>query len=202
MDFQIIFFTTYETILSVVFSLVTIFIIYTLVNRTLLKRNADSELKKGNISVGIFPGGVIVCVLILVQSSILPSVNALRTMVLSGPGIKLSAIVLSFAYFILFYCIALVISAIVILLSIAIYMKATKNIDEVNEINKNNIAVSIMLTLVLVGVMFFIQPSVSRLIASFVNYDKLERIYMLKNDSNSGDKLLVPPPGHTPEKEE
>ncbi len=193
MDLRIIFFATYETVLSVTFGLLTIFTVYKALNKAFLSSNLDSDLKKGNIAVSIFAGAITICVLILVQSSILPSVNALRAMVLSSAKIHITMVLLSLGYFLVFYLISVVISVVVILLSIGIYMRATKKIDEIEEIKKNNIAVAVILSLVILGVMLFIKPSVSRLISSFVNYEMVDK-KIVKTIRNSVKEKTVPPP--------
>ena len=80
MDLRIIILATYEMILSVVFGLLTIFLVNKMFNWTLLKSDSENSLAKGNISMGILAGTLVVCNLMLVQPSILPSINTLQTM--------------------------------------------------------------------------------------------------------------------------
>jgi uncharacterized membrane protein YjfL (UPF0719 family) len=179
MDFRVIFFSSYETVLSVIFGLITVFLTCRILDLTILRSKQETEtdnaLKKGNIALGILGGTITICVLILVQSSILPSVSALETMVLGNAKITPMVVFISLGYFILFYVIATVISILVLFLSIWLYMKATTNIDEVKEIKANNIAVSIILSLVILGVTIFIRPSVNRFISSFVSYEQIKK---------------------------
>ena len=177
MDFKIIFLATYETVLSIAFGLLTIYLVNKVLNWTLLNSDSENALAKGNIAVGIFAGTLVVCILMLVQPSILPSINTLQTMLTGRDSIDLGLLLVSFGFFIFFYIVTTALSLGVLFLATWLYLIATINIDEMKEIKKNNIAVSIMLSLVVLGMTLFIKPSVNRFVASFVRYDiSLEKI--------------------------
>ena len=130
MDFKTFFFALYETGLSVVFGLLTVFIVYKTLDKVVLRLNSVNEIKKGNIAVALFYGVIIACVLLLVLPSILSSVNALRAMVLGSTKLKLKMVIISLGYFLAFYIISIVMSLVVILLTSCIYMKATRGLEE------------------------------------------------------------------------
>ena len=128
-------------------------------------------MAKGNIAMAIFAGVLVLCNLILVQPSILPSINTLQTMLTGKENIDLGLMLVSFGFFVVFYFTTMLISFGVLLGATWIYLKVTIHLDEIKEIKANNIAVSIMLSLVVLGMTLFIQPSVNRFVASFVRYD-------------------------------
>jgi hypothetical protein len=121
--------------------------------------------------MAIFAGVLVLCNLILVQPSILPSINTLQTMLTGKDSIDLGLMLVSFGFFVVFYFVTMLISFGVLLGATWIYLKVTIHLDEIKEIKANNIAVSIMLSLVVLGMTLFIQPSVNRFVASFVRYD-------------------------------
>ncbi len=188
MDLRTLFFASYELLISVVFGLITVYICIKVLSHTYLKSKKGNLLLQGNTAASLFASVMIITVLILVQGSVLPSVDALRTMVLGGEGITFSVVMISFGYFLLFYAIALVISIAIIFLTTQIYLVATVNIDEMNEIRQNNVGVAILLSAVLLAMTLFIRMPVQRFISSLVNYESLERIPV----DNLGKK---PPPG-------
>ncbi|MHC4533364.1 MAG: DUF350 domain-containing protein [Planctomycetota bacterium] len=195
MDFKTIFFALYETSLSVVFGLLTVFIVYKTLDKIVLRSNTVNEIKKGNIAVALFYGVIIVCVLLLVLPSILSSVNALRAMVLGSTKLKLKMVIISLGYFLAFYIISIVMSLVIILLTSSIYMKATRKIDEVQELSQNNIALSIILSLIMLGLTIFIRPSVDRLIHSLVNYEMIDKKIMEMEeveDYSNAESVIVP----------
>ena len=189
MDFKIIFLATYEMVLSIAFGLLTIFLVNKVLNWTLLNSDSENALAKGNIAVGIFAGTLVVCILMLVQPSILPSINTLQTMLTGRDSIDLGLLLVSFGFFIFFYIVTTALSLGVLFLATWLYLLATINIDEMKEIKKNNIAVSIMLSLVVLGMTLFIKPSVNRFVASFVKYD----ISLKKIDVQLREGEVAPP---------
>ena len=189
MDFKIIFLASYETVLSIAFGLLTIFLVNKVLNWTLLNSDSENALAKGNIAVGIFAGTLVVCILMLVQPSILPSINTLQTMLTGRDSIDLGLLLVSFGFFIFFYIVTTALSLGVLFLATWLYLLATINIDEMKEIKKNNIAVSIMLSLVVLGMTLFIKPSVNRFVASFVKYD----ISLKKIDIQLREGEVAPP---------
>ena len=189
MDLRIIFLASYEAILSIAFGLLTIFLVNKILNWTLLKTDTEKSLVEGNIAMGIFAGTLVVCNLMLVQPSILPSINTLQTMLVGKESISFGLLLVSFGFFLFFYIVTTLLSISVLLAATWIYLKATINIDEIKEIKNNNIAVSIMLSLVVLGMSLFIQPSVSRLISSFVRYD----ISVVNDDYQLREGEIAPP---------
>ena len=113
MDLRIIFLASYEAILSIAFGLLTIFLVNKILNWTLLKTDTENSLVEGNIAMGIFAGTLVVCNLMLVQPSILPSINTLQTMLVGKESISFGLLLVSFGFF-LFFMSAFILSTIVL----------------------------------------------------------------------------------------
>ncbi len=176
MDIQTVFISSYEVLISLIFGLLTVFISIKVLNITFLKSKEGNLLIKGNTAISLFAAVIIFCVLYLVHSSVLPSVNALRSMILGTHEITAKIIFISFGYFLAFFLVSLIISLVIIFLSTQIYLTATIHIDEMSEIKKDNVAVAILISAVLLGMTVFIKPAVQRFISSLVNYETLETI--------------------------
>ena len=192
MDWRVVFFASYESILSIVFGLITIVITTKVLERTILHVNSENSLKTGNVSLGLFGGTLKLCILLLVQSSILPSISALQTMVLGNQDITLKLVFISFTYFLFFYAITLIISMIALYLCTETYMMATTHVDEVKELKENNIAIAVIFSMVVLGMTLFIRPSIGRFISSLVNYQALEAKSFLA-PAPSTDGMAAPP---------
>ena len=192
-DNQVIFFSTYELMISVVFGLRTVFIVRRFIRATLFKPEKPNEFMN-NVSTNIVSGGLTVCVLILVQSSVLPSVDAPRTMVLGQEQLTFKIVAISFGYFLAFYALSIIISICVIYASMRIHMAATVDVDEIAEIRGDNIAQAILLTAIFVGVTLFLQEPVGRFIETLVDYDDLERIEapVIQVPDVPEDMIIVP----------
>lgn len=176
MKSSLVLFTTYELLLALIFGLLTIYLSVRVLNKFIIKVDFFKLIREGNIAIAIFEGTLIVCALLLVENSILPAVDALRTMVLANDGFTFKMFLISFGYFLLFYVISLAFSLIILSISFYVFIKATADVDEMAEIKNNNIAVSILVSFVMIGVTMFIRPSFDNFIASLVNYNKLENV--------------------------
>jgi len=176
MDLKLLFLASYELCLAIIFGLATIFITYKIFNRLLLRADTDAALKEKNVAVGIFAGATILSIMLLVQSSISPAVEALHTMMLGGVDVTFKMVLISLGYFAMFYAISLSISILIMLLVLWIYLRVTVDIDEVKQVRESNVAVSVLISLVVVAMTLFIKPSVNHFISSLVNYESLESL--------------------------
>ena len=197
MDWNTFFFASYEMIISILFSLLTIFVTQIFLNRTLLNSKKEGSSYVDNTAVAIFAGTIIISVLILVNSSILPAVDTLRAMVLAAEKITWRMVGLSFLYFLLFFVITIFFSIIILYLAIRVYFQATRSLDEMKELRHRNISVAIMMSMVIMGIALFVRPSLSRFIASLVHYEKFEE-YAIQNkardktEKNKSNEMIVP----------
>ncbi|MDH4224499.1 MAG: DUF350 domain-containing protein [Deltaproteobacteria bacterium] len=189
MDFQTLFFTSYEVLLSLLFGLATVFFSIKFLTKTFLHTPKGNLLLESNTAASLFAGTMIVCVLLLVNGSVLPAVEALRTMALSQNHLTAAMVFVSLGYFLAFYAITLVLSIAVMSLSIFIYLKATIHIDEMGEIRKNNLAVAVLLASVVLGMTLSIRAPVQRFVAGLVNYQDLSRV------EASPEPSIQPPQG-------
>jgi len=173
MYWRTLFLSSYELILSVLSGLLSVYVVFQIVRSAVLKLDVEAELKAGRTAPAFLMGAVLLCVLLLQQASILPSAGALQTMVLEGDRITPAMVGISAAYFLAFYLLSLAFALGMILLAMWIYTLATRKIDEMAEIRANNMAVAVIVSLVLLGITLYIQPSVSRFFTSLVDYDAL-----------------------------
>lgn len=184
MNQNLFIFSLYEVSLSLIFGLLTIYIALKIIDKLVLKVKTLEMIKQGNVAIAVFKGTLILCTLMLVQNSVFPSVDAFRAMASAHNTLNFTMFGISFGYFILFYSISLIFSILLILLTFFIYIKATTNVDEIAEINKNNLAVSFIISIIILGMTLFMRPAFNNLITSFVDYSKLQKIEI--QDTNTG----------------
>ena len=96
MNWNTFFLTTYEVLLTIIFSLITVFITKVVLNRTLLKKDLDGD--HNNIAVSLISGTTILCILMLVNSSVLPAVDTLNVMVATGEKLTAGMFLTSFLW--------------------------------------------------------------------------------------------------------
>ena len=173
MDYQHIFFSSYEIVLSLLFGLLTIFLSMKVLTLTFFKTENSDLLGGSNLAASLFGGTLILSVLLLVHVCITPSVDTLRALVFAAESITPQTVGLAFGYFAIFYSVTLAISMTVIFLTMQIYMVATIHVDEIAELKRGNVAISVTMSVVVLGMSLFVREPVQRFIGSLVDYDNL-----------------------------
>ena len=171
MDSRILFFASYEILISVVFGFLTVFLTYRCLDKFILKGKAEDSLHANNVSLALFQGTVIFTILLIVHSSVLPSVSTLKTVVANSGSINLKAYGISFLYFLMFYGMSLVLSMLVVFVCVSVFVLATRDLKEMAEIKSGNVSVSILLCFIILGQGLFLQNPIKNFIGSFVNYE-------------------------------
>ncbi|GAB4329591.1 MAG: hypothetical protein OHK0038_03690 [Flammeovirgaceae bacterium] len=175
MNTQQILFGSYHLILALVFGVLSVLISLYVVGRFKLNKSLNQSMTENNIAISIFKGAWVICTLLLVENSIEPSVNALRTMVFTKDSFSFKMLLISFAYFIAFYAISIIFSSLVLAATFYSFVKIT-SLNEIEEIKKNNIAASIIVALAMIAITMFIHPAYDSFMSSLINYDRLENI--------------------------
>lgn len=176
MDTKTLFFASYELLLSLIFALLTVYLAIKLLNLTFLRSRKTDLLIESNTAVAVFAGAMVISVLLLVKSSVMPSVETLRAMVLHQDQVSARMVFISLGFFALFYLAAALISVGILFLTVQMYMLATVHIDELAEVRKNNVPVAVFLSAVVIGVTLFIEPGVQRFIHAMVDWEYLEQV--------------------------
>jgi uncharacterized membrane protein YjfL (UPF0719 family) len=193
MNWNVFLFTSFEVLIALIFSLITVFITKVALNKTLLKKDLDGDHK--NIAVAIFSGTIILCILLLVNSSILPAVDTLSVMALNGRKLTGQMFLTSFLYFLLFFGISIFFSILLLFATLKVYLYSTRKVDEMEELKNNNTAVAILMSIVFIGITLSVQPSLERFIFSLVDYESSDQIVEPVEDT---DHVILPEPGETP----
>jgi uncharacterized membrane protein YjfL (UPF0719 family) len=137
--------------------------------------NDIEELKQNNIAVAILNAAIVLSLIIVVRNSVDSSItvfaNTLRnptsifTDYLEMSLIMLGQIILSS-----------IIAFSAIYVGLKIFMKLTKDLDELLEIKKNNVAVSILLSVILVSLSLLLQPGIVALLDALIPFPSVSLI--------------------------
>lgn len=133
-----------------------------------LTRNIEemSELKKNNVAVGILLGSTILSVAFVVKETSDPVASSLQTVVQSGLSVagvlKVAAIGLGAI------AVAMVMSLASIWLALRIFLRLTREIDELAEIRANNVAVAVVLGCVIIVIGLFLGHGIQGLLAAII----------------------------------
>ena len=147
-----------QLIIAIIFSVVALYIGFSMMSKITRNIDEEKELAKGNVAVGIIVASVFVAIALVVQSG----VSGLSVGIGKAASVGffsvdgLLAIGAAFVQLIL----GIVLAIAAIYLALNILDKLTKGVDEFEEIKKGNVAVALMMGGVIIAVAVIIQSGV------------------------------------------
>lgn len=138
-----------QLIVGLVLAIASIYIGLSMFGKFTKGIDEEAELKKGNVAVGILQAAIILSIANVVQTGVL----GLTTMKVFSLAAILAGIVQ--------LLIGIALAVVAIYIAINVLDKITKNIDEMEELKKGNVAVAILMAGVLIAVSFVVQAGVS-----------------------------------------
>lgn len=129
-----------------------------------------AELRKGNVAVGLLMGAMILSVANVTRGAILG-----LTENLTNPALSIT-FALQIVVGVLNLLIGLWIATNVISMTLKILDKSTKDVEEMKEIGKGNVAVALMVTGVLLGVSTIVSAGIEQL-SGIVKVESIARIF-------------------------
>ena len=134
------------------------------------------DIANNNLAFSVFSSSILFSVAYLISGIKAPILNSLR--MLSNDGEYEGSLILDgFKYTSLFLIIILIAIGLVIYLSINLYTKMTKDVNEFNEIKANNIAVSLIMATIIISISILIKESLYLMLETFVPYPDLPKIF-------------------------
>jgi uncharacterized membrane protein YjfL (UPF0719 family) len=134
-----------------------------------------AELRKGNVAVGLLMGAVILSVANVTKGSIIGLTDQL-----TNPSLTLT-FALQIVVGVLNLLVGLWISTNVISMTLKVLDKSTKDVEEIKEIGKGNVAVALMVTGVLLGVSTIVEAGISKL-SGIVRIESIAKIFGWNNN--------------------
>tara|TARA_B100001250_G_scaffold296182_1_gene257721 strand:- start:325 stop:849 length:525 start_codon:yes stop_codon:yes gene_type:complete len=169
MNEKIFYYGLLELGISILIGICVMYITYRLINK-LIKKKYD--IKNNNTAYAIFSSGVLFSVAYLISGIKSPILNSVR-MIQDQANYDGSILFDGFKYTGLFLFIIIITIALVNFLSIFLFTIMTRNIKEFEEIKNNNIAVSIITTIVIVSISLLVKDSLYLILEAFVPYPEM-----------------------------
>ena len=141
-----------QLIIAVILAVVSLYMGFAMLGRMTSDIDEEKELVKGNVAVGILVASIFVSIAIVVQSGVAGVSIGLRDAV-DGNIYSLIASVIQLM-------VGMILAIAGIYLSLNIFDKLTKGIDEFEEIRKGNVAVALEMAGVVIAVALIIQSGV------------------------------------------
>ncbi len=165
---QLFLLATVQLFLALSFSIVVAFLAYKVIRVVLEKYYTISM---DNMSFAYFISGVLIGVGYIISGAIQPVLNIVRMQIQQSESL-FEWILPSSKYVLIFAFIAFIIALINTILGIFLFTKLTKNINEFEEISKNNQAVGLITGVIIVVIAFFVRDSTILLLESMIPYPK------------------------------
>lgn len=153
--------------IAFIFSLLVAFLAYKVI-RTVLSKYYEIALD--NMSFAYFISGVLIGVGYIIAGITQPVLNTIRIHIHQSSSYDW--VLPSFQYLVIFAFVGFIIALINTLFGIFLFTKLTYNINEFEEISKNNQAVGLITGVIIVVIALFVRDSTILLLEAFIPYPK------------------------------
>jgi uncharacterized membrane protein YjfL (UPF0719 family) len=137
--------------------------------------NETDELKNNNIAVAILNSSIIIALILAVSNSMESAITIFGN-TLRNPNAVLSTYLQTALIMLLHIIIAGLIAFSAIYTAMHFFMWLTKDLDELAEIKKNNIAVSLLLGIIIISIALILQPGITTILDSLIPYPPVSLI--------------------------
>lgn len=173
MNTELFYYSLVEIGISIVFGVSLLYFTYRVINK-LVKKKFD--ISSDNISFSIFTSSILFSVAYLISGIKSPILNSLK-MLSNNPEYDGSLIIDGFKYSGLFLTVIIITISLVIFISVKLFTYMTKNINEFQEIKKNNLAVAILTATIIISISLLVKESLYLLLETFVPYPDVPKIF-------------------------
>ena len=167
MNKQLFTLALFEILLSIVVTVIIIYVSYSILHRLFFKK---SSLRGDNMAFIVFTSGIVLSIG-MILSEILPSItNVVRLATTQMEAVSaMTVLMYSGLYLFIGFVAAVVINASVFFL----FSMLTQGINEFQAIKENNMAVAIMIAAALISITMIVKESIALLISSLVPYPEV-----------------------------
>ncbi len=131
--------------------------------------NETEELKNNNVAVAILNGGIVLAIIIVVRNSIETAITIFSN-TLRNPEAVLMTYVKTAFLMLGHIVLAGIIAFAAVYVALLIFMRLTKDLDELKEIKENNIAVSIFLSVIIIAIALLLEPGLRTLLDALIPF--------------------------------
>ena len=169
MDLTLLIAGILQLILSLMIGLAFIYTGFRFFHKRIKSIDEISELKNNNIAVAILNGSIIISLVIMVKNAIEPAITTF-TLTLRNPDSTLSSFLQTAGIMLIQIMVAGAIAFISIYVALSLYTFLTRDLDELDEIKKNNIAVSIVLGVVIISISLLMQQGIKSILDALIPF--------------------------------
>ncbi len=155
-----------ELLLSFALGILVAYVSFRIFNRMTRDLDEIGELRKNNIAAGILLGSLMISSALIIRQAVFPTISTLQTKLFAGIDLTAGVVIVGLAIL----CTAAVAVTCVgaVAISLRIFLRLTREIDELAEISRNNIAVAITVGSVVIVMGIFLSQGVQALLNAIV----------------------------------
>lgn len=172
MDLSLLISGVLQLFLSLFIGIIFIYAGFKFFHKKIKSINEIEELKKNNIAVAILNASIILALVIMVKNAIEPAITVF-SMALRNPDATFSSFLQTAGIMLVQIILAGFIAYISIYLAISLYTHLTKDLDELGEIKKNNIAVSVVLGVVIISISLLMQQGIKSILDALIPFPSI-----------------------------
>ena len=164
-----------QVFLSLLIAVTLIYLASKIFRKLITGINETEELKKNNVAVAILNGSIILALILVIKNSIESSVTIFGN-TLRNPETVFSNHLESGAIMIGHILLGGIIAFSAIYVALQIFIRLTKDLDELKEIKENNTAVGILLGIIIVSMALLLQPGLDAILNSLIPFPPVSLI--------------------------
>jgi|TARA_B110000967_G_C18895681_1_gene570471 uncharacterized membrane protein YjfL (UPF0719 family) len=173
MDTNLFNYALLELFTSILIGVILLYLTYRVIEKIFIKKH---NIQYNNIAVSIFCSSILFSVGYLISGIKSPILNSLR-MIQNQTNYEGNIIFDGFKYTGLFMLIVIITIIIVNITSVYLYTSMTKSVNEFKEIKDGNIAVSLIVSVIVISISIMVKDSLYFLLETFVPYPDVINIY-------------------------
>jgi uncharacterized membrane protein YjfL (UPF0719 family) len=156
----------FELALSLGLGFLTVWFSFKMLARLTPQTDDFKAIKSNNTAVGILFGATILSVGLVVKQAAYPTVSSLQTIL--HRGLSWTGVLKLFGIGLGSIAIVMVIALTAVWMAVRLFLRMTKDIDELAEIQRNNVAVAVILGCMIVVIGLFLGHGIQSLLASII----------------------------------
>lgn len=163
-----------ELIYTLFLAVITAWLAFTVFSKLTRDLDEIEEVKKNNIAVSVTLGSIIISVGLVVKKAAFPAVATLQTVI--DRGVSFFGIIQILGISLISALISIAVSLAGIWLAVKVFTGLTRNVDELTEIRKNNMAVAIIIGAIILLLGMFISQGIENIFGSIIPMPSFEKI--------------------------
>lgn len=175
MDFILLITGMAQIVLSVILGIFFIYATSKIFQKLTRGINDVEELKNKNIAVGILNGAIAISIIIVVRNSIETAITIFSN-TLRNPESEITTYLKTSALMLGHIVLAGIIAFCSIYIALQIFMRLTKDLEELKEVKENNIAVSIFLSAIIISIALLLEPGLQTILNALIPFPPVSLI--------------------------